>query len=47
LSKEASLLVSEGGLESSDVRQFALDGINAAFCAEQVRLELLVEWSGQ
>ena len=47
LSQEAYLLVSEGGLEGGDVRQFALDGINSAFCTDQVRAELLAEWSQQ
>ncbi|MCX6452229.1 MAG: adenosine deaminase, partial [Actinobacteria bacterium] len=44
LSQEAFLLVSEGGLLAEDIRKFAYDGISAAFCSQEIRAELMVEW---
>ena len=44
LSQEAYLLVSEGGLLAEDMRNFAHDAIGAAFCSEQIRVELLEQW---
>ena len=45
LSKEAYLLVSEGGLLAEDMRKIAYDGISAAFCSQEIRAELLAKWS--